>query len=226
MPGPADRAPSSPATTSRASSFVKRALDVVGSLGLLSLASPVMLGVAIAIKRSSPGPVFHVHDRVGLHGNHFAFIKFRSMHVDCDDQVHRDYVKRWIKEGQESANDVNGKKRHKLLDDPRVFAFGRFIRKYSIDELPQLLNVLRGEMSLVGPRPALPYEVESYSAHHRRRFEGLPGITGLWQVSGRNRLSFEEMVELDIQYLETWSVLADLRILARTIGVVLFDPAD
>ena len=114
---------------------------------------------------------------------------------------------------------------HKIIDDPRVFAVGKFIRRYSIDELPQLFNVFRGDMSLIGPRPALSYEVDVYSEWHRRRFEAPPGITGLWQVSGRNKLSFEEMIELDIEYLENWSLWMDLNILYRTVSVVLFEKA-
>jgi lipopolysaccharide/colanic/teichoic acid biosynthesis glycosyltransferase len=207
--------------------FVKRTFDVGLTLVLLGLAAPVMLVVAAIIKFSSPGPIFFVQHRVGYRGKHFAFIKFRSMHYGSDDKIHRNYAAQWISGGGQPIEDKShGEKKYKLVDDPRVFKFGRFIRKYSIDELPQLFNVLRGDMSLVGPRPALPYEVEVYNDWHRRRFEGLPGISGLWQVSGRNKLSFDEMVRLDIRYLETWSVLLDLKILLRTVNVVLREPAN
>jgi lipopolysaccharide/colanic/teichoic acid biosynthesis glycosyltransferase len=204
---------------------LKRLFDIGLTLPLLVVFAPFMLIVAALIKLSSRGPVFHVQQRVGYRGRKFTFFKFRSMHVNNDDQIHREYVKRWIKEGAACAVEAEGKKLHKLVNDPRVFAFGRFIRKYSIDELPQLLNVLRGDMSLIGPRPALPYEVDVYADWHRRRFDAPPGITGLWQVSGRNRLTFDEMVKLDIQYLENWTLGGDLRILLRTARVVLLDPA-
>jgi lipopolysaccharide/colanic/teichoic acid biosynthesis glycosyltransferase len=146
------------------------------------------------------------------------------MHVNNDDKIHREYAKQWIANGTAHQEDDKGKL-FKIKNDPRLIPCGKLLRKYSIDELPQLLNVLRGEMSLIGPRPPIPYEVEVYREWHRRRFEGPPGITGLWQVSGRNRLSFDEMVKLDIQYLENWSVWQDLKILWRTMGVVLFDRA-
>ena len=191
---------------------------------ILVAIAPLMFGVALAIRMSSPGPVFYTQQRVGYRGQQFPFFKFRSMHVNNDDQIHRDYTKQWITQNQ--AHSSEGEEVvHKIVDDPRIFPVGKFIRRFSIDELPQLLNVLRGEMSLIGPRPALPYEVEVYNEWHRRRFEAPPGITGLWQVSGRNRLSFEEMIELDIDYLENWSMFRDIRILFRTVGVVLFEKA-
>ncbi len=204
--------------------MLKRLFDVVVASALLFLASPLMAAVALAIKLSSRGPVLYVQQRVGYRGRVFPFFKFRSMHQNVDDAIHREYTKKWITEG-EAAGSSGGEKIHKIVDDPRVFRVGRWIRKYSIDELPQLLNVLRGEMSLIGPRPALPYEVDVYREWHRRRFEAPPGITGLWQVSGRNRLSFEEMIKLDIDYLENWSFLLDVQILWRTVRVVLFETA-
>jgi exopolysaccharide biosynthesis polyprenyl glycosylphosphotransferase len=204
--------------------MLKRMFDILVSLVLLALAAPLMIAVAIAIKISSRGPIFYVQHRVGFRGRVFPFIKFRSMHVNNDDQIHREYTKEWITNGSPQS-DADGQAVHKIVDDPRVFAVGRFIRKYSVDELPQLLNVVRGEMSLIGPRPAIPYEVDVYREWHRRRFEAPPGITGLWQVSGRNRLSFEEMIKLDIDYLENWSFLLDLQILWRTVRVVLFEHA-
>jgi exopolysaccharide biosynthesis polyprenyl glycosylphosphotransferase len=202
--------------------MVKRGFDILVSGLLLLLAAPLMLGVALLIKLSSRGPVFYTQKRVGYRGQVFPFFKFRSMHVGNNDAIHREYTKKWITEN--AAATADGKV-HKIVDDPRIFRVGKFIRKYSVDELPQLLNVLRGEMSLIGPRPALPYEVDVYREWHRRRFEAPPGITGLWQVSGRNRLSFEEMIKLDIDYLENWSLLLDLQILWRTVRVVLFEHA-
>lgn len=207
--------------------MVKRLFDVGGALLLLLLASPLMVSVALAIRLSSKGPVFYTQERVGYRGKVFPFFKFRSMHVGNNDAIHREYTKKWITENAAHTAGATGDapKVHKITNDPRIFRVGRFIRKYSIDELPQLLNVLRGEMSLIGPRPALPYEVDVYREWHRRRFEAPPGITGLWQVSGRNRLSFEEMIELDIDYLENWSFLLDVQILWRTVRVVLFEHA-
>jgi lipopolysaccharide/colanic/teichoic acid biosynthesis glycosyltransferase len=143
--------------------------------------------------------------------------KFRSM-VSVDDDPHREYTQIWIQEG-ERARQPNGD--FKICQDGRITDVGRFLRKYSLDELPQLLNVLKGEMSFVGPRSAMSYEVAAYEPWHRQRLLAQPGITGLWQVSGRNRLSFERMVELDIEYVRTWSLLRDIRILLRTIPVVL-----
>ena len=182
--------------------MMKRALDIVASSILLVVGAPLMIGVAIAIRLSSKGPVFYVQDRVGYRGELFPFIKFRSMHVNNDNAIHRDYTRQWITENKAHTEGGEGEATvHKIVDDPRIFRVGKFIRRYSIDELPQLFNVFRGDMSLIGPRPALAYEVEVYSEWHRRRFEAPPGITGLWQVSGRNKLSFEQMIEL---ILSTW----------------------
>ena len=204
--------------------MMKRSFDVLASLVIVLAASPLMIFVALAIKLSSHGPVFYSQQRIGYRGKAFAFMKFRSMHQGNDDRIHREYTRKWITENRAHTEQGEGKT-FKIVNDPRIFPVGRFIRKYSIDELPQLFNVLKGEMSLIGPRPALPYEVEVYREWHRRRFEAPPGITGLWQVSGRNRLSFDEMVRLDIDYLENWSILLDLQILWRTVRVVLFEHA-
>lgn len=206
--------------------MLKRAMDIAASLLLLILGLPLMVAVAVAIRASSKGPVFYVQERVGYRGQMFPFLKFRSMHVNNDNAIHKDYTRQWITQNKaHTQSSKEGETVHKIVDDPRVFGVGHFIRRYSIDELPQLINVLRGDMSLIGPRPALAYEVEVYSEWHRRRFEAPPGITGLWQVSGRNRLSFEQMIKLDIEYLENWSIWMDVRILFRTIGVVLFEKA-
>ncbi|MBN1961032.1 MAG: sugar transferase [Deltaproteobacteria bacterium] len=202
----------------------KRIIDIVVSLIILLLSSPLLIAVAIAIRLSSPGPILYVQQRVGYRGRLFSFYKFRSMHIGNDDKIHREYTRKWITENKAHSNQ-RGNQTFKIVNDPRIFWVGKFIRKFSIDELPQLINVLRGEMSIIGPRPALPYEVEVYRQWHRRRFEAPPGITGLWQVSGRNRLSFEEMVKLDIEYLENWSLLLDIQILLRTARVILIDKA-
>lgn len=202
----------------------KRLFDMVVAALALFFIAPLMIVVAAIIKLSSKGPVFFTQMRVGENGQPFRFIKFRSMHVNNDDRIHREYTQKFITEGAADHEDAKGAV-YKIKDDPRLIPIGPFIRKYSIDELPQLFNVVRGEMSLIGPRPPIPYEVDVYREWHKRRFEGPPGITGLWQVSGRNRLSFEEMVKLDIEYLDNWSLSRDLRILWRTMGVVLFGKA-
>ena len=204
--------------------FVKRMLDIVVATTALVALSPLMLFVAAAIKLTSKGPILFSQDRVGENRRVFRFLKFRTMHVNSDDAIHREYAKQWIAEGKAHHADDKGAM-FKIKNDPRLIPIGAFLRKYSVDELPQLFNVLKGEMSLIGPRPPIPYEVEVYREWHRRRFEGPPGITGLWQVSGRNRLSFDEMVKLDIQYLENWSIWQDVKILWQTMGVVLFDRA-
>ena len=201
--------------------LMKRFFDFTVAALMLLLLSPLMLAVAFLVKISSKGPVFYTQDRVGEGGRTFKFIKFRSMHVNNDDSIHREYARQWIEQG-EAAHDDDGDKVYKIKKDPRLIPIGGFIRKYSVDELPQLLNVLRGDMSLIGPRPPIPYEVEVYREWHRRRLDGPQGITGLWQVSGRNRLSFDEMVKLDIEYIENWSFALDLKILWRTVGAVLW----
>jgi exopolysaccharide biosynthesis polyprenyl glycosylphosphotransferase len=208
-----------------ANRLLKRGFDVAVAATALFLVSPLMLLVAALIKLTSKGPVLFTQIRIGENGQPFRFLKFRSMHVNSDDSIHREYTQKYIN-GAAEAGEVDRKGAiFKIKDDPRLIPIGGFIRKYSIDELPQLLNVLKGDMSLIGPRPPIPYEVEVYREWHKRRFEGPPGITGLWQVSGRNRLSFEEMVKLDIEYLENWSLGRDVKILWRTMGVVLFDKA-
>lgn len=199
---------------------VKRIFDAVSSaLGLLVL-SPLLLLIAAAVKLDSNGPVLFSQERVGKGGALFKMYKFRSMTTGCDPAVHREHVTKLIL-GQtgDEARGADGS--FKLDADPRVTRVGRVLRKTSLDELPQLINVLKGEMSLVGPRPPLVYEFECYEPRHARRLSVLPGITGLWQVSGRTRLSFEEMVDLDVRYAQTWSIWLDLWILARTLPAVL-----
>jgi lipopolysaccharide/colanic/teichoic acid biosynthesis glycosyltransferase len=181
---------------------IKRGLDIIGSGAAILLLSPVMGALALLIKLSSKGPVFFRQLRVGYRGVPFVFLKLRTMYQDNDLNVHKDYIKRFIAGEEDSSGPVPV---YKIQDDPRVTRIGRFLRKTSLDELPQFLNVLRGEMSLVGPRPPIPYEVECYDFWHQRRvFEVKPGITGLWQVRGRSRTTFDDMVRLDLQYARSW----------------------
>ncbi len=212
----------------RASGALKRVMDIVGSIMALLFAAPVFLLIAVAVKASSKGPIFFRQQRLGQNGEPFVFLKFRSMHVGNDANVHREYTKKLIT-GQAKRNHCNGNGGgvFKLTSDSRITRVGAFLRKTSLDELPQFINVLKGEMSLVGPRPPIPYEVENYTVWHRRRLmEAKPGITGLWQVSGRSRVTFDEMVRLDLRYARNRSVWTDLKILLRTpLAVVLGDGA-
>lgn len=207
---------------------LKRAIDVAGSLLALTALSPIFLLVALAVKTSSRGPVFFRQVRLGQNGQPFVFLKFRSMYANNDSSVHQEYIKKLISGNAERhASDRNGEGVFKLTQDSRITRVGAFLRKTSLDELPQFYNVLKGEMSLVGPRPPIPYEVENYDYWHRRRLlEAKPGITGLWQVSGRSRVSFDEMVRLDLRYARTWSPWMDIKILMRTpLAVVLGEGA-
>lgn len=156
-----------------------------------------------------------------MDGRIFLFIKFRTMRAGADDSVHRDYQRKYIAGQPDTNRGDEVRPVYKLHDDPRVTRVGHVLRRLSLDELPQLLNVLRGDMSVVGPRPPIPYEVEAYELWHRKRLDMKPGLTGLWQVSGRNRLSFDEMVRLDLFYIENWSLLLDLKIILRTLPVML-----
>ena len=195
---------------SGAKRFDKRAFDVVFSLMVLLAAAPVLLAAALAIKLTSPGPVFYLSQRVGLDGVPFRMVKFRSMVVDADKKL-ADIA---------HLNESDGVL-FKIRQDPRVTSVGRFLRRYSIDELPQFFNVLRGEMSVVGPRPPLPKEAEAYDLTTRRRLLVRPGITGLWQVSGRSDLSWADSVRLDLSYVENWSMAGDLGIAASTLKAVV-----
>jgi lipopolysaccharide/colanic/teichoic acid biosynthesis glycosyltransferase len=209
--------------TKKAARFIKRAIDIAGSLAALIVLSPLLVAIAIAIKLTSKGPILFKQTRVGQYGGRFTFLKFRSMHFQSDAKIHRDYVMRLISGEDEGEREEANGGIYKITDDPRITSVGRFLRKTSLDELPQLFNVLRGEMSLVGPRPPIPYEVEAYDIWHRRRFlEVKPGITGLWQVNGRSRVKFEDMVRLDLQYARTWSLGLDLKILLQTPRAVFF----
>jgi lipopolysaccharide/colanic/teichoic acid biosynthesis glycosyltransferase len=205
---------------------IKRIMDIAGSALALLLFTPVLLAIAIAIKLTSKGPVFFRQKRVGQYGEQFVFLKFRSMHLNNDASVHKEYVKQLIAGSAQShpANgNGNGNGVYKLTTDSRITRIGGFLRRASLDELPQFINVLKGEMSLVGPRPAIAYEVEAYDIWHRRRvLEAKPGITGLWQVNGRSRVKFDDMVRLDLRYAKTWSPWMDLKILLRTPVAVVF----
>lgn len=201
----------------RASKILKRSLDVAGSVFLLMILTPVLATIALAIKLTSRGPVIFKQNRLGQFGKRFEFLKFRTMYVNNDPGIHREYVQNFIA-GKADAEKVQGSHGvYKITNDPRVTPLGRFLRKTSLDELPQFWNVLRGEMSLVGPRPPVSYEFEVYDFWHRRRvLEVKPGVTGLWQVSGRSRTCFDDMVRLDLRYSQEWSLWLDVKILLAT----------
>ena len=202
---------------------IKRAVDIVGSLAALIILAPAFLVIALAIKLSSRGPVLFKQRRIGQHGTPFVFLKFRSMYVDNDAAEHRNYVRQLIK-GDAKAHLSNESTEgvYKITNDSRITKVGAFLRRTSLDELPQFVNVLKGEMSLVGPRPPLPYEVEAYDFWHRSRLlEAKPGITGSWQVSGRSRVKFDDMVRMDLRYARQWSLWLDLKILLRTPRAVV-----
>jgi len=228
-------------------SVLKRAMDIAGSALAILLLSPVFAAVAIAVKFTSEGPVLFRQRRVGQYGSTFVFLKFRSMYVNNDASEHKAYVTKLIRGSAEPQNgngngtngngngrsngngnghnngSGNGRVVYKLTKDPRVTPLGAFLRKTSLDELPQFFNVLKGEMSLVGPRPPVCYEVQAYDIWHRRRvLEAKPGITGLWQINGRSRVKFDEMVRLDLHYAKNWSPWMDVKILLRTPAAVVF----
>lgn len=200
---------------------VKRGIDIAGSACALLVLSPLMLVIAALVKLTSEGPILFRQQRVGAYGKRFTFLKFRSMYFKSDAKIHQDFVRQLIA-SKDSGKSANGEQSaYKIKNDPRITPVGRFLRKTSLDELPQFFNVLIGDMSLVGPRPPIPYEVEAYDVWHRRRFlETRPGITGLWQVEGRSRTKFDEMVRLDLKYARTWSPWLDIKILLRTPAAV------
>jgi lipopolysaccharide/colanic/teichoic acid biosynthesis glycosyltransferase len=201
---------------------VKRSMDVLGSAAALLLLSPVFAIVALAIKISSKGPVLFKQERLGQYGKKFTVLKFRSMRTDCDAKIHEDYVCQFISGQVDGSMPDREKPVFKIQADPRVTSVGRFLRKTSLDEIPQFWNVLVGNMSLVGPRPPVPYEYKAYDLWHRRRvLEIKPGITGLWQVEGRSRIRFDEMVRLDLKYARAWSIWLDVKILLQTPGAVV-----
>jgi len=209
----------------------KRLMDAVISALALLILFPLLLAIAIAIKLDSPGPIIYKQKRVRGHQDPddphpeqrvFDFFKFRSMYANSDSSAHRRYVTEYINGNAHKANNGSEKEPlYKIRDDPRITRVGRFLRRTSLDELPQLFNVLKGDMSLVGPRPALPYEVEQYRSAHRQRLRPQAGLTGLWQISGRGRLTFEQMVQLDIEYAQRCSLALDLQILLKTLPAVI-----
>lgn len=202
--------------------FIKRSIDLAATSLLLVVSAPLWITLMILIKLDSKGPVFYKQERVGMDGHVFLMLKFRSMRSDSDDKIHQEIMKKVIRNEMEAnQGDDETPVYGKVKDDPRITRVGKFIRKYSLDEVPQLFNVIAGQMSLVGPRPPIAYEAEEYEEWHRARFSVTPGITGLWQVSGRNKLTFTEMVKLDVYYIENWSVWLDLKILLKTPNAVL-----
>ena len=198
-------------TVIRGAYLIKRSIDIVGSIVLLIILMPLFITIMVLIYLNSPGPVFYKQTRVGRWGVLFIMWKFRSMYLDADAR---------LKEILEE-NEMSGGVIFKMKNDPRIIPIGRFIRKASIDELPQLWNVLKGDMSLVGPRPALPSEVNQYSLQDRLRLEVIPGITCIWQVSGRSNIPFPQQVQLDTEYIQSQSLLLDLKLLLKTIPAVL-----
>lgn len=201
---------------------IKRAMDtVLAGLLLIVLSLPLLI-IAIAVRLDSPGPIIYSQWRAGKDGRPFRFHKFRSMYHNSPEDLHREYVQRLIRENLNPADVKEGKRGTlKLANDPRVTRVGRLLRHYSLDELPQLANVIKGEMSLVGPRPSLPYEVEVYQPWHRQRLAILPGCTGLWQVTARNLVAFDDMVRLDLEYMESMSPWLDLKLMLLTPWVML-----
>jgi len=208
--------------STRPSGLIKRAIDVSGSLAALLLLSPLFAIIAALIKLTSRGPIFFRQKRIGQYGREFTFLKFRSMVVNNDPEIHKKYIENLIAKKVDNSAGT-----YKIKNDPRITSVGRFIRKTSLDELPQFINVLKGEMSLVGPRPPIPYEFEKYFLWHRRRIlEAKPGITGEWQVHGRSRTTFDDMVRMDLRYIRNQSLWLDLKILLKTpLAVISGDGA-
>jgi len=197
---------------------IKRVMDVAGSAALLLALSPLLAAIAAIIKLTSKGPVIFEQERLGRFGARFKCLKFRTMFTNNDPKIHQEFIQQFIS-GKEECGKENESQQavYKIINDPRVTPIGALLRKTSLDELPQFWNVLRGEMSLVGPRPPVPYEFEIYDIWHRRRVLDIkPGVTGLWQVSGRSRTRFDDMVRLDLRYCQTWSLWLDLKILIST----------
>jgi lipopolysaccharide/colanic/teichoic acid biosynthesis glycosyltransferase len=198
--------------------IVKRSIDILGSGAIALVCLPLFVVIAIAVRASSKGPILFRQERIGQFGQSFTFLKFRSMYVDNDHKVHQEFVQKLISQEEGPAEQAGGKRAvYKITNDKRVTQIGRFLRRTSLDELPQFFNVLKGDMSLVGPRPPIPYELAAYQTWHRRRvLEVKPGITGLWQVTGRSRVKFDEMVRLDLRYATSWTPWLDFKILLQT----------
>ena len=183
--------------------------------------APLLALIALGVRLDSPGSPLFRQERVGRDGRRFTMYKFRTMYVNHDDTNYKAFIRKYVLENASSRVDENGQDIYRLVDDPRVTRFGRLLRKTNLDELPQLFNVLKGEMSFVGPRPDIPFAVELYKEHHWKRFSVAPGITGLWQVSGRKKMSFEDMVRLDVDYINRQSLLLDAKILVLTVRTIL-----
>lgn len=198
----------------------KRSLDLVAALLGLLLASPILLVVAIAVKLESRGPILFRQQRLGLGGRPFIVFKFRTMFTSAEEERHRDHVRELIR-GDATPRQAGGEVWLPIRSDPRVTRLGAFLRRSHLDEFPQLINIVRGEMSLVGPRPPIPYEVEVYQPWHLRRLAVIPGLTGLWQATGWGRLSFDEGVTLDLEYIDHRSFWLDLRLILRTLWQIL-----
>lgn len=218
-----ERAPEYSTAAQRVRAISKRLMDLLlASIGIV-VSAPFMLVIAACIRLDSRGPVLYRQTRVGRGGQPFTLLKFRTMYQDADPEIHRRYFQSYFHNqlpGCEESIETR-EALFKMTDDPRITRVGQFLRRTSIDELPQVFNVIRGDMSLVGPRPPLPYEVEEYQEWHMGRLKALPGITGLWQVSGRSRMTFDEMVRMDLDYIARQSLWLDLRILLQTIPVVV-----
>ena len=194
--------------------FIKRVIDISISLILLILLIPILIVVSILIKLESTGPVFFRQSRIGQNGHPFTIYKFRTMYVYANENIQRKYLKEILEKENEQPV-------FRIVDDPKITRIGRFLRITSLDELPQLINILKGDMSLVGPRPSLPFEYSKYEDWQKERVTVKPGITGLWQISGRFRMSYDEMVKLDISYIKKRSILLDIEILIKTVSLVL-----
>jgi lipopolysaccharide/colanic/teichoic acid biosynthesis glycosyltransferase len=210
---------SKPSISKQATSSMKKLMDVMISACALLVFTPMFLIISAAVKLTSEGPVFFKQERMGLNGKTFTFLKFRSMYTNSDNKRHKDYIKKFISEGKDSGNAPG---EYKIRNDPRITPIGNILRKTSIDELPQFINVLMGDMSLVGPRPPIPYEFELYDIWHKRRLLSVkPGITGLWQVTGRSTTTFDDMVRLDLKYINEWSLWLDIKLLLKTPWVII-----
>lgn len=206
-----------PVKTKVQTELIKRILDVFLSLVMLTIFSPIMLIAAILIKTTSKGPILFKQTRVGLNGELFTIYKFRTMKNGVGNQIHQAFMKKVIQKQLASGQATV----FKMKEDPRITTIGKVLRKTSLDELPQLFNVLGGEMSIIGPRPPIEYEVENYQDWQLRRLAGKPGITGWWQVNGRNHTDFETMIKLDLEYIEKHNFLMDLKIIFKTIPAML-----
>jgi lipopolysaccharide/colanic/teichoic acid biosynthesis glycosyltransferase len=200
---------------------LRRVVDIFISTVLLVTGFPFFLAIFLIIKLTSKGPGFFKQERVGKDGKLFIFLKLRTMKIDSDDSMHKEFCKKFIQDKKPELNiETKSDKVYKIVDDPRITGVGKFLRKSGLDELPQFINILKGEMTLVGPRPPLKYEYKYYDNWHKLRLKVKPGLTGLWQVSGRSSVSFQEMVLLDLYYIENWSLMMDLKIVLKTIPVM------